>query len=122
MTFEELREKQRLFESNLIGTDGDLSDHNTPEKCLNRGIIGEAIEALESLERDGVLSNDFREEITDIYIFMASLLNHIHMSQEELENRTRIKVTKNFIKYSPLNFTDRTVSEGLSHSRDIFEH
>lgn len=122
MNFEQLREKQLLFESNLVGTDKSLAELNTPEHSLKRGIIGEAVEAIEALELHGELSEEFRNEVCDVMIFFATLLNHIGMSQEELEDRTRKIVTKNFIKYSPSNMEGRTIAEGMAHSRDIFEH
>lgn len=120
MNLEAVREKQLLFENNLQGTDMSLADLNTPEYSLKRGIIGEAFEALESLEEKGELSDEFRNEVVDIYIFFATLLNHIGMSQEELETRTRVKVTRNFIKYRPDTVAEVPILEGMQQCRDNF--
>lgn len=119
MNFKELRDKQLLFEDNIEGTDGKLSDLNTPEYILQRGIIGEANEALDALKY-GIDSDKFRDEVTDAYVFFASLLNHIGMSQEELEERTGRIVFKNFIKYSSHTFPGLTLIEGIQVSRDNF--
>jgi NTP pyrophosphatase (non-canonical NTP hydrolase) len=119
MNFAELRQRQIQFEDNLEGTDGKLADLNTPEYILQRGIIGEANEALDALSH-GVNSDEFRDEITDIIVFIASLLNHIGMSQEELEQRTERIVVKNFVKYRPLEFVGVTLQEGVQKCRDNF--
>lgn len=120
MSLEHVRSLQETFESNLQGTDTDLKSVNTAAYSLERGIIGEGYEALEALSLYGVCSEEFRNEIVDIYVFFASLLNHINMSAEELADRSRRIVFKNFIKYHPRNFEGRTVKEGLEHSRSLW--
>lgn len=120
MDFKEVRQKQLLFEENLVGTDHPLANLNTPEYSLERGILGESAEALEALEKYGMLSDEFRNEIVDIYIFFATLLNHIGMSEEELETRTRIKVLRNFIKYDPDVVSNYPIKEGMSVCKDNF--
>lgn len=120
MNLKEVREKQLLFENNLQGSDMSLADLNTPAYALERGIIGEATEALESLDEKGELSDEFRNEVVDIYIFFATLLNHIGMSEEELENRARVKVTRNFIKYRPDTVAEVPIAEGMRQCRDNF--
>jgi len=122
MNLEQLREYQILFESNLVGTDGDLCSKNTPEICLKRGIIGESLEALSELEKHGELSEEFRQEVVDIYIFFATLLNHVNMSSEELSYRTSRKMTVNFLKYRPEDIADKTVLEGIAYCKDNFNH
>lgn len=120
MRFKEIRERQRQFEDNLVGTDGSLKDHNTPEHALKRGIIGEAQEALEALHEHGEDSEEFRQEIVDILVFFATLLNHLNMDEEEIHERSGRIIRKNFLKYHPRNFEGRTVAEGMQYSKDIF--
>lgn len=120
MNFETLREMQKVFEANLQGTDGTLEDLNDVKHSLERGILGEGGEALEALMLFGIASEEFRNEVIDIWVFFGTLLNHIGMSKEELEDRTRRIVTKNFIKYHPRNFEGRTVQDGVAHSRSIW--
>lgn len=120
MNFEQLRSSQRLFESNLVGTDGTLEDLNSVQFSLERGVIGEAREALDALALHGMHSEEFRNEVIDVIVFLSTVLNHIDMAQEEIEERTRRIVVKNFIKYHPRNFSGRTVSEGMKHSREIW--
>lgn len=114
------REKQALFESNLVGTDMPLSELNTPEYILDRGILGEAKEALDEFMESGVDSEKFRDEVADLFIFFGSLLNHIGMDDDELERRVVRKVFINFLKYHPRNMEGKTISDGMQHSRDIW--
>jgi len=116
-----VREKQILFESNLVGTDMSLAELNTAEYILRRGMLGEAREALEELVKDGAESDSFRDEIADLFIFFASLLNHIGMDDDELERRVVRKVMINFLKYHPRNMEGKTIVDGMKHSRDIWE-
>lgn len=120
MNLSELRKHQTIFESNLVGTDGSLADKNSVKYSLERGVIGEGQEAIEALALHGVMSEEFRNEIVDMFVFFATILNHIGMTEAELEERTRRIVVKNFIKYHPRNFEGRTLNEGLSHSRSIW--
>lgn len=122
MDLVETRRRQLQFEDNLVGTDMSLAEYNNLGTILRRGIIGEAFEAIQALEEHGELSEEFRNECVDIFVFFASLLNHAGISQEELENRTRVIVTKNFIKYSPATFAQGTVEEGIAKSREDFHH
>lgn len=89
MDFEQLRESQRLYESNLVAKDTDLKTLNTPEYLLQRGILGEAIEALEEITVHGlgVDSDDFRHELIDIVVFLSSLFNHIELYEAEIHDR-----------------------------------
>lgn len=119
MNLQEIRDKQELFENNLVGTDKSLAELNTPEYALERGIIGEALEALEAI-KNGIYSDEFRDEVVDILVFYATLLNHIGMSNEELENRARIKVVRNFVKYRPDVVADFPIEEGIRVSRENF--
>lgn len=107
MNLSELRLRQTQLEGNIVGSDGDLSTLNTVHYILERGTVGESIEAMQALAMYGVESDEFRNEIIDIYVFFASLLNHIDMSDEELQERTRRIVTKNFIKY-PATYAPET--------------
>jgi len=115
-----VRERQDSFEKALVGTDGSLYDINGAEYALERGIIGEAYEALEALMVYGMHSEEFRSEVVDIFNFFCSLLNHIDMSEEELAYWAGRIMLKNHIKYTPKNFEGRTVMEGLEHSREIW--
>jgi len=121
MKFAEVRRLQKLFESNLVGTDGSLEDKNTPEYALKRGVIGEATEALQALKEHGADSPEFRSEIADIFVFLATLLNHLSMSDEELEDLMRRKMMINFSKYRPEDFANKTVSEGIRQARENYE-
>lgn len=118
--FTAVREKQDSFEKALVGTDGSLYDINGAEYALERGIIGEAYEALEALTAYGMHSEEFRSEVVDIFNFFCSLLNHIEMSEQELAYWAGRILLKNHIKYHPRNFEGRTVMEGLEHSREIW--
>lgn len=118
MQLARLMELQKLFEENLVGTDGSLYDANTPQFSLERGIIGEGYEAIEALTLFGIASDEFRNELVDIYVFFASLLVKVGMTEEELEERSRRIVVKNFIKYRPEYFEDSTVREAMQKARD----
>ena len=120
MDLVETRRRQLQFEDNLIGTDMSLAEYNNLGTILRRGIIGEAFEAIQALEEHGELSEEFRNECVDIFVFFASLLNHAGMSMEEVAERANRIVVKNFIKYRPENFEGRTVDEGISVSREGF--
>ncbi len=86
MSFAELQVSQVIFEQNLVGTDGTLEDFDTPEYLLERGIIGEAKEALEALKEHGPDSDAFRDELIDIVVFISALFNHVGIKDEKLEN------------------------------------
>jgi hypothetical protein len=77
MTFLQLQESQRLFERGLVGTDGALVDLDEPAYLLERGIIGEAHEAIEALHTIGHESDSFRDEMIDIVVFISALFNHV---------------------------------------------
>lgn len=77
MTFLQLQESQRLFERGLVGTDGALADLDEPAYLLERGIIGEAHEAVEALHTVGPESDSFRDEMIDIVVFISALFNHV---------------------------------------------
>lgn len=115
-----VREKQRLFESNLVGTDMSLAELNTAAYILERGMLGEAAEALEELVEEGAESDKFRDEIADLFIFFGSLLNHIGMTDDELERRVVRKVMVNFLKYHPRNMEGKTIEEGMLYSRSLW--
>ena len=121
LTFQQVRDLQRKFESNLVGTDHSLAELNTPDYSLERGVIGEANEALEALTSQGMFSEAFRDEIVDIIIFLATILNHINMSEEEMNHRLGRIVTKNFIKYRPETVVYSSIRDGMGQCRDNFE-
>lgn len=121
MQLNEVRHYQAVFETNIIGSDGDLSTLNTEGFILERGIVGEAIEAMQALEICGVNSDEFRNEVVDIYVFFASLLNHIGMSDEELQERTRRIITKNFIKYPATYAPETPVKDVMRGHKENWE-
>lgn len=91
MDFRQLRESQVLYESNLVAKDTDLKTLNTPEYLLKRGIHDEATEALEAITvlGLGVDSDEFRNELIDIVVFLSSLFNHIEMDEAEIHQRAQ---------------------------------
>lgn len=106
---------QKLFETQIEGTDGTLWDHNTPEYALTRGIIGEAQECLEEIR----LGNHqyAREEAIDILIFLGSLFNHLGLDSDTVSQMAQEKMERNFQKYHVDNFRGRTIDEGIRFSR-----
>ena len=124
---------QEFFESQRIGTDGTLYDHNTLEHGITRGIIGEAQEALEELRElkiaevltpdDEELLTQIRErlqmEIIDVQIFIASVMIHAGLTAPEVVEKVVIKMRRNNEKYRTENFEGRTVADGLEYSREL---
>lgn len=121
MNFDELRLRQAQFDSNIHGKEGDLSQLNTPQYILERGVVGEAIETMQALALYGAQSEEFRSEVVDIWVFFASLLNHIGMTNEELEERTRRIVTKNFIKYPATYDPDKPLLQIMKDHKEAWE-
>lgn len=122
MTFWEASMLQKIFESNLVGTDGTLEDLNSAEYALSRGIMGEAQEALDAIKDHGLQSQQVKKEIADIFIFLGTLINKVGMTQAEVEYLIARKMMINFIKYKPENIDGRTVAEGMAHSRDLYQN
>jgi NTP pyrophosphatase (non-canonical NTP hydrolase) len=133
--FEWLILRQIFFETNLIATDGTLHDHNTVQYGITRGVIGEAQEALEYLEKireveiltpdNEALLAELREalkfELADIVVFLASVVHHAGMTPAELIDKTATKMDRNFQKYDQGNFDGRTIKEGIQLSRDKWD-
>ena len=113
-----IMDAQRDFETERVGTDGSLWDYNTPEHILERGVIGEAQEALEAVT-DGVLM-EVKVEAVDVLIFLSSLFNHLDMTAEDVERLAHVKMDHNTRKYRTEFFEDRTVQEAMQFSRDNY--
>jgi len=123
---------QLVFELIRQGTDGTLREHNSVEHGLTRGVIGEAHEALEALqeleqaeretpedyERIEALRHHLKVEISDVLIFLGSVLSHAGMSLEEVIEIVAGKIEQNKQKYHPDNFYGHTVEEALIFSRE----
>jgi hypothetical protein len=113
-----LMAKQEQFEDSLVGTDGSLRQHNTAEYALKRGVIGEAEEALESLEEGDI--EGAKLEAVDVLIFLSTLFNHLNVTYDEVLELGRKKMATNFSKYRPEYFAGMTVDEGVKKSRDLW--
>lgn len=111
---------QVVFERETRGTDIAMSDHNTPEYILTRGIKGEADECLEALE-DGSLA-EAKIEAVDILIFLSSLFNHLNMDSEEVAVLAEMKMMMNFYKYNANRFDGVTLDEGIRSARATHAH
>lgn len=111
---------QEHFESTRVGTDMSLAELNTPEYILERGIIGEAREALEALSH-GMMA-EAQEEAIDVMIFLASLFNHLDMSAAEVEEMAIIKMSSNYEKYANQHIRDKTIKEGLKYAKQKYNN
>lgn len=90
-------QQQIEFEASILGNDGTLAELNSPTHAIERGIIGEAQEALEAV-RDGMMEHA-KEEAADVLIFLCTFFNHLGMSYEEVCELSQKKMEKNRIKY-----------------------
>lgn len=89
--------QQKEFEDSIVGNDGTLSDLNTPIYALVRGVIGEAQEALEDLEKGDI--EHAKEEAADVLIFLCTFFNHLGMSYEDVCELSSMKMEMNKVKY-----------------------
>lgn len=113
-----IMDEQKRFEASLVGTDGTLADHNSPEYILTRGIKGEADECLEALQSGQFADAKF--EAVDVLIFLASLFNHMDLSAEDVERMAQVKMMHNYKKYRQEHMEGRTVAEGMQYAREQF--
>lgn len=103
---------QMEFETSRVGTDGSLYDANTVEYGLTRGIIGEAEEALEALRRGNL--TEAQVEICDVFLFLCTVLNHLHLTPEQVFEVARLKLAINQEKYHVSHFEGRTALEAMA--------
>ena len=129
-------EKQQIFlETQAIGTDGTLFEHNTLEYGLTMGVVvetQEAIDALKELRMAEIFTPDqtelldsllekLREELSDILIRLASVFVHAGMTPAMVIDKTATKMEATHEKYRRENFTGRTIAEGRQYSRDVHD-
>lgn len=125
-----LIDMQMLFEKSRKGIDGDLYAHNTLAHSVNRGLIGEAREALEVLKKPDSVNEyfdieelteeqltEFISEIIDVYIFLHSIFGKLGMSAEDVMDASISKLARNFQKYQRSFLEGRTVNDGMMWSR-----
>lgn len=105
---QDLMNQQKIFESTIVGNDGNLSNLNTPEYSITRGVIGEAEEALESLA-DGDWEHA-QEELIDVLIFLCTAFNHMELSYATICELASQKMDLNRIKY----YSDPERDKGLT--------
>lgn len=120
MRVSELLSDQLWFDTTRHGTDGALWEHeNTPEQQADR-IRQEITEYLEEPDpRKRMI------EAVDILIFATKMIMHDAVRQgvpfETVESIIAAKMARNLEKYHESHFVGKTVSEGLQHSRDIWD-
>ena len=109
---------QLKFETERVGVDGSLWDMNTLEYGLTRGIIGEAQEALEEVKAGNI--EKATEEVIDVVIFLGSILVHLGIDATTILTTLVHKIEKMQEKYKLEHFNGRTVRDGMSFSREIY--
>ena len=133
--FDFLMAWQFIFETERVGTDSSLFDKNTVVYGLERGIIGEAREAIAEawdLYMAQVLTPDkeveiaeirerLHDELSDCFIFMASVFMHAGMTYEDIISHTLAKLDRNAKKYDKRNFEGRTIQGAIDYSRDAWD-
>jgi len=90
----------------------------------NRSLSDEERSQVDSLieQADNMQSEiETREKLAAKFGDQNSPAN-IGMSQEELETRARVKVTRNFIKYRPDTVAEVPILEGMQQCRDNFNN
>lgn len=112
--------QQLVFEIERVGTDGSLYQSNTLEHGLVRGVIGEAQEALEELQKTGEyeISEHLKLELIDVLIFLGSVFLHAGMNGAEVIELAVAKLQKNRTKYATRNFEGRSIADAIKYSRD----
>lgn len=110
--------RQQRFLSNRVGTDGPLTTYDTPEYIINRGIIGEAVELYEAVNKGD--KEHIKEEISDIFIFAVSLLGVLGIEPREMNEALIKKFEKNEAKYDPSFFAGTTCENAIMLARQAW--
>lgn len=113
-----LRELLHQFHSERIGTDMSLTEYNTIQYLIFRGLIGESVEMLDAVENGTV--RDVRDEFCDLVIFLFTIADRMQFSDEELNEALRAKIDRNNQKYALEHFQGRTIREAMAYSRSVW--